>query len=80
MRCKADDLVRKVALIYGLYFPQSLRPISDQDLITKLTTHFKRSFKLPQTTVDIIDFVNTSANSYISEQIKRSKPREDSYR
>ena len=72
MRCKADDFVRKVALIFGLYFPQSLKSVKQQDLITRLAEHFKKSFKFSNiNTTKNIDIVKNSANNYIDEIIEK---------
>lgn len=71
MNCKADDYVRKVALIYGLYFPDSLKVIDEQNLIGRLTDHFINSFEFSNpNTVDTIRNVNKHANKYISEQLR----------
>lgn len=70
MNCKADDLVRKVALIYGLYYPQSLQAIKQQDLINKLIDYFKKSFKFSnKQTLKAIDTLGKIANSYIEHKV-----------
>lgn len=72
LRCKADDYVRKVALIYGLYFPQSLHIVANQDLINRLTEFFKSSFEFSDpVTTQYIDIVNNSANNYIRKKINQ---------
>ena len=74
MHCKADDYVRKVALIYGLYFPQSLQAVQDQKLIDKLTEHFKKNFIFSNMGVyKTIDIVNNVANKYINRNIELAK-------
>lgn len=71
MHCKADDYVRKVALIYGLYFPQSLQAVQEQKLIDRLTNHFKKSFEFSNpATYSTIDMVNNVANKYINKQVE----------
>ena len=71
MKCKADDFVRKCALIYGLYFPQSLVPIKEKDLISKLTEHFRTAFQFSnENTYQTIDKVRDYANTYIENQIR----------
>lgn len=70
MNCKVDDLVRKVALIYGLYYPQSLQIVKQQGLINKLVGYFKKSFEFSnQQTIQMIDMVNKIANSYMEHKI-----------
>lgn len=71
MKCKSDDFVRKVALIYGLYYPESLEIILKQDLITKLSNHFKSSFDFSNpNSIFKIDMVTSMANSYMKSQVK----------
>lgn len=70
MQCKADDYVRKMAFIYGLYFPESLRMIKEQDLLNRLTKYFKESFEFSNpTTIKTIDMINNIANTYIKEKV-----------
>ncbi len=72
MRSKSDDFVRKVSLIYGLYFPESLEIIFNQDLITKLSKHFKSSFEFANpNSVFKIDMVTNMANSYMKSKMKK---------
>lgn len=71
MNCKADDYVRKVALIYDFYFPNSLKVISEQNLISRLTQHFISAFEfINPETVNTICNVNKHANAYIASQIE----------
>ena len=82
MRCKADDYVRKVALIYGFYFPESMELVSSQDLINRLTNYFKSSFAfINPSTIQTIDTVNKTACEYIQNQLillSKSTPKNES--
>lgn len=72
MRCKADDFVRKVALIYGLYFPESLSQIKRQDSITRLFHQFKEAFPFDdERTNQMLEMVTNIANSYMNKQVKQ---------
>ncbi len=68
---KAEDFVRKVALIYDLNFPQSLIKLYDQDLIGRLTQFFKSSFYYSNLrTLEEIDKVSDEAMAYILKNIQ----------
>lgn len=80
MHTKLDDYIRKVALIYGLYFPETLKMIADSNLIDRLTTFFKQSFEFLDPTVSqTIDLTNSLADSYIKEKL-RTLDKEEEFR
>lgn len=67
MKTVLDDYVRKEALIYGLYFKESLYYIKEKEYTSKLTNKFKETFKfINEDTEKQIKLVDKHAKEYIN--------------